>query len=94
VVQFALHVGVEEVVIAFAATPEDVVFATQFQGDFQRLLHLSGGKCEHVGVTGRRGPVHEAWVREHVGRAPQQLDPGPLLSRLQSLGDDIQILFD
>jgi hypothetical protein len=38
VVQLALHVGVEQVLVAFAAAPEDVVLAAQFLGDLQAFF--------------------------------------------------------
>jgi hypothetical protein len=38
VVELALHVGVVEVLIAFAAAPENVVLAAQFLGHFEAFL--------------------------------------------------------
>ena len=91
-IEFTLHVGVEKVVIALATAPEDVVFATQFLGDFQRLLYLCGRKREHISVACRCSTMHEARVRKHIRRTPQQFDPGPFLGSLQCFDDRIQVL--
>ena len=58
--------------VTFAAAPEDVAFAAEFLGDFQRLLHLGGGEGEHVGVAARGGAVHVARMNKEVGGAPEQ----------------------
>ena len=50
VLQLALHVGVPEILVSFAATPERVARAVELLGDFERLLHLGGG----VGKRPRR----------------------------------------
>ena len=92
VIQFTLHVCVVEVVITFAATPEDIVFATKFQRDFQSFLDLSGCESEDIGVAGGCSSVHEARMREHVCCSPQQLDACSLLSGFQSLYDFIEVL--
>ena len=79
VIQLALHVGVEQVLIAFAAAPEDIAGPAQLLGHFERLLDLGGGVGEGVGIGAGGGAVHVARIGEQVGRAPQQLDAGPLL---------------
>ena len=80
VVQLALHVGVEQGLVALAPAPEDVARAAELLGDLQGLLHLRGGEGEDVGVAARGRAVHVARVAEQVGRAPEQLDAGALLS--------------
>lgn len=90
VVEFAFHVGVEEVVVTLAAAPEDVVLAAEFVRDFNRLLHLSGSVGKHVSVAAGRRSVHEPRVGEHVRRAPQQLDAGSFLLGFQLGGDPVQ----
>ena len=52
VVELALHVGVPEVLVAFAAAPEHVAIAAELVRHFERLLHLGGGEGEHLGVAG------------------------------------------
>ena len=78
-IQFTFHVGIEQVVIAFAATPKDIVFTTQFVRHFQGFLHLGCCECEDIGVAGGGSAVHESRVRKHVCCPPQQLDPRPFL---------------
>jgi len=75
----AFHVGVEQGLVAFAAAPESVAFATQFVRDFHRLLDLTGGVGEHVGVATGARAMYEARVGKEVRGAPQQLDAGTLL---------------
>ena len=85
VVELALHVGVPEILVAFAAAPEDVAGAVEFLGDFEGLLHLRRGVGEDLGVAARGRTVHVARIAEQVGRAPEQLDAGPLLFFLEHL---------
>ena len=91
VIQLALHVGVPQVLVALAAAPEDVARAAQLLGDFERLLHLGRGEGEHVGIAAGGRAVHVARIAEQVGRAPQQLDAGPLLLFLEHLDDRVEI---
>ena len=91
VVELALHVGVPEILVAFAAAPEGVACAAEFLGDFERLLHLRRGEGEHVGVRAGGRAVHEAAVAEQVRRAPEQLDAGALLLFLEHFHDRVEI---
>jgi hypothetical protein len=61
-VQLVAHAGVEQGFVAFAAAPQHVVFAAQFQGGVHGFFHLQGahGKNFGVGVGGRAR--HEAAV--------------------------------
>ena len=52
VLELALHVGVPQILVAFAAAPERVAGAAELLGDFERLLHLRGGEGERLGVAG------------------------------------------
>ena len=92
VVQLALHVGVPEGLVAFAAAPEHVARPAEFLGHFQGLLDLGGGKGEGVGVAACGRAVHVARIAEQVGRAPEQLDAGPLLLLLDDLDDGVEVL--
>ena len=60
--QLALHVGVQQRGVTFAAAPEDVADAAEFVRDFHRLLHLGGGIGEDVGIAARGRAVHEARI--------------------------------
>ena len=92
VVEFALEVGVPERHVAFAAAPEDVVFAAEFQGRFECPLHLGRGVGEHLGVGAGAGTVNEARVTEQVRGTPEQLDPGAGLRLLELLHHGVEIL--
>ncbi len=92
VVQFPLHVGVEKILVSLASAPEHIVHAAQFLGDLEALLHLCGGEGKRVGVAAGRGAVHVARIAEQVGRAPEQLDAGPLLLFLHHLHHGVQVL--
>ena len=85
VVELALHVGVPEVLITFAAAPEDVAGAVELLGDFERFLHLRRGVGKDVGVAAGGRAVHVARVAEQIGGAPEQLDAGALLLFLERL---------
>ena len=91
VLELALHVGVPQILVAFAAAPERVAPAAEFLGDFERLLHLRGGEGERLGVRAGRRAVHVAAVAEQVGGAPEQLDAGALLLFLEHLDDGVEI---
>ena len=73
--ELALHVGVEQRLVALAPAPEHVVRAAELVRHVERVLHLRGGVGEdfRVGVGGGAG--HEAAVGEEVRRAPEQLAP-------------------
>ena len=92
VVELALHVGVPESLVAFAAAPERVAFAAEFLGHFQGLLHLGRGVGEGVGIGARGGAVDIARIAEEIGRAPQQLDAGPLHLFLDDLDHGVEVL--
>ena len=89
-IELALHVGVEQRLVAFAAAPEHVVLAAQLLRDLEGLLHLRGGVGEHLGIGVGRGARHVARVREQVGRPPQQLDAGALHVACQHVDDPIE----
>ena len=73
----APEVRVEQRLVALAAAPQHVVRAAEAVGRLEDLAHLRGRVGEHLGirVRGRAGGI--ARMREQVGRAPQQPDPGP-----------------
>ena len=93
--ELALEIGVEQRLIAFAPTPHDVIFATQFLGDIEAMLHLGGaiGEDIRIGIGGR--PRHEAAVGEHIGGAPEEFDAGlaHLLQEVAGNGRDIAVEF-
>ena len=91
VVELALHVGVEQGRVAFAATPERVAGPAQLVGDLHRLLDLGPGEGEDVEVRAGGRAVHEPGIGEEVGRSPEQLDAGPGLLVLEDLDDLVEI---
>ena len=90
---FALHVGVQERHIAFTTTPEYVVFATQRNGCVDGIFHLRTGVGQHGKVGVGRGPVHVARVRKHVGRSPQQFHTAGALLLLRVVDNGLHALF-
>ena len=92
VVEFALHVGVEQGRIAFAAAPERVARSVQLERDLHRLFDLGTGIGEDVEIGAGGRAVHEAGVAEEVGGSPQQLDARPSLFVLEDLDDLIEVL--
>jgi hypothetical protein len=92
VVELALHVGVVEVAVPFAATPEGVAF----EPPSSRVTSIAFFTCaphrrrrRHSGWWRRRGI---AFVAEEVGGAPEQLDAGAVLLFLQHLDHSIEVL--
>src|SRR4029078_1432736 len=79
VLELALHVGVPQIVVAFAAAPKCVTTAPEFLGHFESLLYLSGSECKRLAVRARRSAVHIEAVNEEIGGAPEQADAGTLL---------------
>ena len=72
------EVGVEQGVVALAATPQHVVRPAHPVGRLQHVAHLGGGHGEDLGVGVGRGTGGVARVGEQVRRPPQQSDAGPL----------------
>ena len=87
VVLLALHLGVQEGVVAFTAAPEHVSGAAELDGGVERILDLQGRAGDDVELRVGGGAVHVALVAEHVGRAPQVLDAGLLLLLQEVVGD-------
>ena len=82
-VELALHVGVEQGLVALAAAPEDVARAAEFLGDFHGLLDLGGGVGEDVGVGVGGGAVPCSADCENRLAVPQSsLTPVSLLQLL------------
>ena len=90
-VELALHVGVEQGRIAFAASPERVAGPAQLVRDLHGLLDLGAGEGEDVEIRAGGRAVHEAGIGEEVGGAPEQLDAGPRLFVLEDLDDLIEV---
>ena len=76
VICLAAHVGVEQADVAFATTPEDVVFTTEFEGNVEHLFHRVGAVGNDVSAGAGARTLGKAWMREHVGGAPEELDAG------------------
>ena len=91
VVGLALHLGVPQVLVAFAAAPEHVVLGAQALADFEALLELATGVGVDVGERGGGGAGHEARVGEQGGGVPQQLDAGGLHVLLDLVDDLVEV---
>ena len=85
--EFALEIGVEQRLVAFASAPQNVVRAAELMGDVDRVLHLRRGVGEDVGVGIGRRARHEAAGAEQIGGAPQQLDLARLQLAREQIGD-------
>ena len=92
VVEFALHVGVEQGGVAFATAPEDVAFAAEAVGGFKGVLHLRGSVGEDVGRRRGACTVGIAWMGEEAGGAPEELFPGGLLLGFEGIDDLLEVL--
>ena len=90
-VELALHVGVEQGRVPFAASPEGIAGAAQLVGDLHRLLDLGRGEGEDVEIRAGGRAVHVAGIGEQVGGAPEQLDAGPRLFVLEDLDDLVEV---
>lgn len=91
VVNFSLHVGVVEILIAFAATPENIVLTAKLLGYFKALLRLDYTISKDVGIATCRSTVHKSRIAEEIGRAPKEFNPSLLLVLFERLGDSIKI---
>ena len=89
-VELALHVGVEQSLVAFAPAPQHVVFAAQLLRNVERLLHLRGGVGENLGIGIGCRAGHEARIGKQVGRAPQKLHTRALLMTGEHLDDAVE----
>ena len=77
-VGLAAKVGVQQRVVALAATPQHVVRSTQPMGHLEAVAHLGRRTGEHLGIGVRRRAGRVPRVGEQVGRAPQQPHAGPV----------------
>jgi hypothetical protein len=91
-VHLALHVGVEQGLVALTAAPEHVVLAAEAVGCFQDLDHLRGSVGEHFRIRVGGGAREIAAIAEQVGRAPEQLHARALHLALHALQDAIEVL--
>ena len=66
--------GVQQGVVAFAATPKHKVGPAQALGDFQHFLDGRSSIREHLWVGGSGSTAHVAFVRKEIAGAPQKLD--------------------
>ena len=83
VIDLSLEVGIVEVLVAFPASPENVIFSPKLLGNLDRLLHLGACIGEGICVAAGGCSMNIARVAEEICRPPQQLDPRPLLLFLQ-----------
>ena len=83
----ALHVGVEEGEVAFAAAPEHVAFAAEGECGVDGALELAGGAGEDGELGVGASAVHVTRIAEEVGGAPEEFYAGGGLLLLQ-IGDD------
>jgi hypothetical protein len=70
-VELALHVGVEQRLVALASAPERIALPFQVVGELECVLHLRGGVGEDFGIGIGRRAGHVAPVAGEVGHAPQ-----------------------
>src|SRR5262245_45287056 len=66
-VHLASHVGVEQRLVAFTATPENVACSAKLQRDLHRLRHLRRSVGKYVSVAGGGCSVEKARIREKIG---------------------------
>ena len=91
-VAFTSQVGVQERVVAFAPTPQDIVRATQPLRDLQHVLDLGRGVGEDLGIGVRGRATLVPRMGEQVGRAPQELRAGLLLVAKRVVGQRVQVV--
>src|SRR5262249_20075657 len=65
--ELALHIGFEQVLIAFAAPPQQIIAPPQLRGVFQHFLPRRRGKEEDFGIGFGAPPRHEAAVGKEIG---------------------------
>ena len=90
-VELALHVGIEQCGITFAATPEGIASAAEIMGDFHGLFDLGAGEGKDVKVGAGGRPVHVSRVGEEVGGAPEEFDAGARLFVLKDFYDLVEV---
>ena len=72
VIEFALHVGIEESRVTFAATPEGVAFAAELERAVHRGFHLCRPVGENISVRRGAGTMCEARMCEQTCGAPEE----------------------
>ena len=90
-VELALHFGVEQGLVAFAAAPQHVVLPTEPVGCFESGAHLASGVGEDIGIGIGRRARHIAAMREQVRCAPEQAHLGLRHLLLEQVGDRIEV---
>ena len=90
-VQLLAHARVEQGFVAFAAAPQHIVFAAEFERGIHGFFYLQGSQCKEfrVGVGGRSG--HKPSVAKQIGRAPQKLHARVLLLPGQHIDHGMEV---
>ena len=79
VVELALHVGVEQGGVPFAAAPERVALAFELGRHIHRLLYLRRRKGKNIRIRAGGRALLVARVGKKTGGAPEQFFPGVFL---------------
>ena len=72
VIQFALHVGVEEGSVTFPATPKYITLSTKVMRSLKRVFHLGGRICVDVRRGRSSSALRVARVSKETCRAPKE----------------------
>src|SRR5258705_5695942 len=90
-IQFPLHIRIQQRRIAFAPTPENIALSTEFVSHFERFFDLRRRVGEDIGVAACSRAVNKARVDEQAGSSPKQFDTSSLLLLLEHLDYRVEI---
>ena len=91
VVEFALHVRIDQRGVTLSASPEYVSFTTQSVGRLKRVLYLACGIGKHIGTRRGSRSLSITRMRKKTGSSPEQFLPTAVLSPLQFFSDPLKI---
>ncbi|MNV35126.1 hypothetical protein D3C71_1265620 [compost metagenome] len=91
-VEFALQVGIEQRLVTFATTPQNIVLAAKLHRRVHAGLDGRSRIGKHIRIRIGRGARHEAAVGEQVRRAPEQFYAGLFLLLCEVIDDLVEVL--
>ena len=92
ILKFARQIRVQKRVIAFTATPEDIILAAQTMRRLKTITYLAHGAGRHFRIRIGQATGGVARVAEKVCGAPEQFDAGLFLVSTKSVACTLEIV--
>ena len=91
VIQFALHVGVDERGVSFPPSPEHIAGPSEGMGRLKSMLYLARRVGKNIGTWRGCSPLRVARMGKQAGRPPEQFLATGILGAFKLLCHPLQI---